>query len=243
MTNTKPDQPECANDYAAGFDAGIKLALRFHKLEHDQHVELSRNGTSKEQQDYYARWASMHSYAIANLPMFQAMHAPATPPTAISKGWSDETMRAVGASLDDGKYNLGMCRSLYAAYSNARKLVTDQAAQIAKLEGELAEANAKLNTPELHDFSAAVVLEAAHQRDRWGASHDVGKAPQDWFWLLGYLGGKALRAHLDGDTDKALHHCISSAAACANWHAAITGTHTQMRPGIDPVERDLHVEG
>jgi hypothetical protein len=100
-------------------------------------------------------------------------------------------------------------------------------------------AEAKLTTPELHDFARGVVCEAAHQRDRWGAAHDAGKGPADWFWLLGYLGGKVLNALKAGDTDKALHHTISSAAALANWHAAISGTNTSMRPGIDPVARGI----
>lgn len=88
-----------------------------------------------------------------------------------------------------------------------------------------------LNTPELENFSKGVVLEAAHQRERWGSEHDADKQPADWFWLLGYLGGKALKAHTDGNTEKALHHCISSAAALANWHAAIKGEYTNTRTG------------
>jgi hypothetical protein len=106
------------------------------------------------------------------------------------------------------------------------------------------ELHRKLNTPELLDFSQAVVLEAAHQRQRWRTEHDAGKEPSDWFWLVGYLAGKALAAHLAGNKDKALHHTISSAAALANWHAAILGANNEMRPGIDganaagePVER------
>ena len=91
-----------------------------------------------------------------------------------------------------------------------------------------------LNTPELHAFSKAVVLEAAHQRERWGSDHDAGKAHEDWFWLLGYLGGKALASAKAGDLEKALHHTISSAAALANWHAALLGSDNTMRPGIDP---------
>ena len=97
----------------------------------------------------------------------------------------------------------------------------------------------QLNTPELHNFANGVALEASHQRDRWGSKHDAGKQPEDWFWLLGYLAGKALAAAKSGNTDKALHHCISSAAALANWHAALAGNHTDMRPGIDPVERGI----
>lgn len=90
-----------------------------------------------------------------------------------------------------------------------------------------------LNTPEVRDFATGVVMEALHQRERWGSEHDAGKTPADWFWLVGYLAGKALHAQIAGNTNKALHHTISTAAALANWHAAITGTHTAMRPGID----------
>lgn len=94
-------------------------------------------------------------------------------------------------------------------------------------------AEQKLNTPELHDFAKGVVLEAAHQRERWGTDHDGGKTPADWFWLIGYLAGKALHCHAEGRNDKALHHTITAASAMANWHAAILGK-TNMRPGIEP---------
>ena len=96
---------------------------------------------------------------------------------------------------------------------------------------------ARLNTPERHDFSAAVALEAAHQRERFGADHDAGKTPEDWFWLLGYLGGKALAAAIVGNIAKAKHHCISSAAALANWHAALNGDNREMRPGLSEEAR------
>lgn len=92
-----------------------------------------------------------------------------------------------------------------------------------------------LNTPEILDFVKAVPLEAAHQRERWGSEHDAGKAAADWFWLVGYLAGKALHMHTQGNTEKALHHTISTAAALANWHSAILGK-TNMRPGIIPPE-------
>lgn len=90
----------------------------------------------------------------------------------------------------------------------------------------------KLNSPELHDFAQGVILEAAHQSERWGSEHDAGKEPQDWFWVVGYLAGKALAAHISGNTEKALHHTISAAAVLNNWHAAISGASTVMRPGI-----------
>lgn len=86
-----------------------------------------------------------------------------------------------------------------------------------------------INTPETADFMAAVPIEAAHQRDRWGSSHDAGKTPFDWFWLVGYLAQKAAAAAVAGDIEKAKHHTISTAAALANWHAALKGQ-TDMRP-------------
>lgn len=109
-------------------------------------------------------------------------------------------------------------------------------AQLGDVLATVTKLTALLNTPELHDFSKAVVLEAGHQRERWGAAHDAGKNPEDWFWLIGYLAGKALAALKSGNREKALHHTISTAAVLANWHAAVTGQHTTMRPGIaEPV--------
>lgn len=89
---------------------------------------------------------------------------------------------------------------------------------------------AEINTPQTRYFLAAVESEAAHQRMRWGTSHDAGKTDADWFWLIGYLAGKALHAN---DPEKRLHHIITTAAACLNWHEAKLG-HTDMRPGIEP---------
>lgn len=103
----------------------------------------------------------------------------------------------------------------------------------ARIKVELERLRARLNTPELHDFSAGVVSEAQHQRERWGVEGDAGKTPADWFWLVGYLAGKALTAANGGNQDKALHHCVSTAAAIANWHAAMSGQHSGMRPGIE----------
>jgi len=111
-----------------------------------------------------------------------------------------------------------------------RAAVESQAAEIARLR-EL------LNTPEIEDFSKAVRLEAAHQVERWGSVDDRAKRPADWFWLVGYLAGKALHSQVAENRDKALHHCISTAAALCNWHAAIKGTDNRMRPGSSDVEK------
>lgn len=92
--------------------------------------------------------------------------------------------------------------------------------------------NRLLNTPELYRFAQGVVMEARHQRARYGSEHDAGKQPEDWLFLIGYLAGKATVAHREGNKDTALHHTISSAAVLANWHAAISGDNTSMRPGI-----------
>lgn len=108
---------------------------------------------------------------------------------------------------------------------------------------ELERPRALVNTPTLHSFRDGVVLEAAHQRERWGSAHDAGKQPSDWFWLAGHLAGKALHAQVSGNTEKALHHTISTAAALANWHAAISGESTAMRPGIDPADHGITGEG
>lgn len=101
---------------------------------------------------------------------------------------------------------------------------------------------ALLNTPEIDDFDLAVPLEAAHQVARWGAEHDSGKNPEDWFWLIGYLAGKALAAFKVGDMEKARHHCISTAAAARNWHAAIRSGASEMRPGLS-AQKQFVVEG
>lgn len=89
-----------------------------------------------------------------------------------------------------------------------------------------------LNTPEVEDFDKAVPLEAAHQQLRWGAEHDSGKNPEDWFWLVGYLAGKALASFKAGNFEKAKHHTISTSAALRNWHAHIRSGQSEMRPGI-----------
>ena len=89
-----------------------------------------------------------------------------------------------------------------------------------------------INSPHTEDWFKAVRLEAAHQQERWGTDGDAGKAPQDWFWLVGYLAGKALAAWIACDAEKGKHHIISTSAALLNWHRHATGEMTAMRPGI-----------
>ncbi|KKN81369.1 hypothetical protein LCGC14_0319820 [marine sediment metagenome] len=91
--------------------------------------------------------------------------------------------------------------------------------------------SALLDAPIYTDFLRALPAEATHQQKRWG-SDDAGKTDADWFWLIGYLGGKALATPPD-DLLKKLHRIIATAAACANWHAQLMGG-SNMRPGIAP---------
>lgn len=92
-----------------------------------------------------------------------------------------------------------------------------------------------VNSPELDTFLRGVHLEAIHQVERWGTAHDRAKHPSDWFWLVGYLAGKALQAALCLNQAKALHHCISTAAALYNWHCAIKGSDVRVCPGSSDV--------
>lgn len=85
-----------------------------------------------------------------------------------------------------------------------------------------AEVRELLERPHIEEFFEASQVEAAHQRARWGEEHDINKSPEDWFWVIGYLSGKALAAFKAGDIDGAKHHTISSAAALAHWHEAIS---------------------
>lgn len=101
---------------------------------------------------------------------------------------------------------------------------------------ENAALKARLTTPEVEDFARGVVAEAQHQRARFPSEHDAGKTPLDWFWLIGFLAQKAAFAAMACDREKALHHTVSTAAALANWHAALRGDDTTMRPGIAPPE-------
>lgn len=123
---------------------------------------------------------------------------------------------------------------LAAAPSNHSQSTSDsvrvEGDAVTQLQAEVARLNAVINQPQADDFVRAVSIEAEHQRQRWNSEHDAGKTPADWFWLVGYLAGKALHAHGAGSIEKAEHHVITTGAACLNWHRAMFGK-TNMRPG------------
>lgn len=89
--------------------------------------------------------------------------------------------------------------------------------------------NTLINNPHTENFLEAVKIEAAHQRERWGSSHDSEKTAPDWFWLIGYLSGKALEAWKRDDDQKLLHHIVTTAAALSNWHAAVINKKSRSR--------------
>ena len=72
--------------------------------------------------------------------------------------------------------------------------------------------------PETGDFLRGAMVEAAFQRENWSQADD-DKTDADWFWLVGYLLGKALWK--PGTDEHMLHHIEAAAAALANWHERI----------------------
>lgn len=101
-------------------------------------------------------------------------------------------------------------------------------------EARVVELESLINSPQTADFLEAVRTEAAHQVERWGSEHDEGKTDADWFWLIGYLAGKAIRPAQK--EEKVLHHIITTAAACLNWHRHKSGENTKMRPGTQGLD-------
>lgn len=95
------------------------------------------------------------------------------------------------------------------------------------------ELHALINNPFTAEFLRGTQIEAAHQRDRFGEPHTRSKSAESWFWLVGRLAGKCVRAVIDGDHEKAKHHTISSAAALANWYEAIHKDETGAGIGTD----------
>lgn len=135
-------------------------------------------------------------------------------------------------------------------------------AQLEAASAEAERLTELINTPELVDFPKAVHLEAVHQEERWGTTDREGKTPYDWFWLVGHLASRALEHHKEADRlerelaerfsmpgggrmvailpsiahhrEKAVHHCITAAAALSHWHASMLGKHTFFQPGQAP---------
>lgn len=134
--------------------------------------------------------------------------------------------------LEDAERDKRAKAELLAANSEQGAALYDARTQLKQLD-EL------VNSPEIEDFLKGVRLEAAHQRLRWGDSHDRSKSAENWYWLVGYLASKACRANIEGDRTKALHHTISTAAALLHWHASIKEDDSGVGVGDDIDLEDL----
>lgn len=191
-----------------------------------------------EDKDGYGDWVRKEDYdvAIARVAELEARASeaaagePAPMPNVERFSESSGEGGGVYPDYDDGDF------VRYADFVALHKSLTAPPAaseqKLTNLQAEVDRLNAIINTPHADDFLKAVSIEGEHQRQRWGSEHDAGKTPADWFWLVGHLGGKALHAHAAGNVEKAEHHIITTAAACANWHRNMFGK-TNMRPGID----------
>lgn len=127
----------------------------------------------------------------------------------------------------------GLAQRMTEVAASIRRDDPDSAYDCEKAAAELHRLHQLIYNPHTADFVRAVEAEAVFQREKWSADHDVGKTDADWFWLIGYLAGKAINK-----PEKQLHHIITTAAALLNWHAARTGAHNGMRPGIMPPDTD-----
>ena len=99
-----------------------------------------------------------------------------------------------------------------------------------ELRAEVQRLTRILNTPLYDDFLEAVKAEAAHQTYRWSSEHDDCKTPEEWHSLIDWLTSKAMSAQIRGDSNKALHHTISSAAALLHWHRTILESNPNQTP-------------
>lgn len=141
---------------------------------------------------------------------------------ALERGWSFKFARAKGDILNETEEALvELANEVKRLRKGARggKASGFWKPRALAAETEVTRLSRLLNTPEINDFAKAVALEAAHQRERWGSSHDAEKTDGDWFWLIGYLAGKVIRPGTE--KDKKLHRIITIAAAACNWHAAV----------------------
>jgi hypothetical protein len=101
--------------------------------------------------------------------------------------------------------------------SLARRLYVEEQARQAEAEvAQLREAleASRIEHPETGDFLRGALTEAAYQRQR--RPDDAEKSDADWFWVAGFILGKAV--HAGPDDPHALHHLEAAAGLLANWH-------------------------
>lgn len=204
----KPEMKRCNSLYPARGDEEPAIYCTLcdkHPGDHEAHVANVSYSWSPRMQ----RWAKGNCEECGN-------------EMEISRAYEVDTTKA---------YTCNDCKVYARAYADGER---NAQSKLEEYKAELERLKSLVNTPLTDDFLRAVQLEAAHQIERWGVKHDAGKNPEDWYWLLGYLSGKVLRALSAGDENKALHHVISSGAVLLNWFRALTGETKDMRPGIAP---------
>lgn len=128
----------------------------------------------------------------------------------------------------------------YKAAKEAQALLEPMQADRMRLLQERDRLRNLINSPETDDWMKGVPIEAAHQAERW-SEPDTQKNALDWFWLIGYLAQKAAFEQIAGNTEKAKHHTISTAAALMNWHRYIMAEIKQnYKPATKIGERCKH---
>ena len=145
------------------------------------------------------------------------------PPDHVGERKNEVLVTEINASsrrLRDYIHELEM-NSPIACYVQENTLLKDM---LHNLNVRFDEFKERINTPKIVDFIESVKIESAHQRARWPEGHDDGKTNADWFWLIGWLGGKAVHNPVEtGENPKAkrLHRIITVAAAAYNWWSAV----------------------
>lgn len=228
-------------------------------MNNDEQARFEAEALARQFHDTYERLAPAHGYEtrkdtktfdpeaangklmIAVCQQILAAHQPQGEPVAYARRdtleqWKGQSITINTAWMFPSPKGLSDPVALYpaSAWPKSSRLA-EADAEIERLK-EAADAYASINTPEIRNFIVAIEREALHQRERWGSEHDAGKRREDWITLLTYLIGKAAKSHFDGDQDKILHHIITTAAACLNWHAMETGDSISMRPGLTAPE-------
>ena len=94
-----------------------------------------------------------------------------------------------------------------------------------------------LHSSEIHDFLRGVHIEAVRQVDALTTIRKGHMEAVDWFAMANQFTAHAQLEYRAGNLDKALQHCISSAAAAYNWHCAIRGADIHLAPGRSDIRK------
>lgn len=105
------------------------------------------------------------------------------------EGWEEQRTCSVCYGIVGTKHGLDPTPFCHTCAAEALPRLIER---VRSQQEEIASLKSTLNNPQIVDFTTAVQAEAAHQRERWGVEHDAQKTDADWFWLIGYLAGKAL---------------------------------------------------